>query len=167
MTENEENDIRSKIQQLYSGLSLKAVLGSDTAKIKKFFDAVNTNPLMSILYNSAQQARAELLADEIIDISDNEPDANRARVMVDARKWYASKMQPSKYGDRIDLNVTQNLDISTALMDARQRVKSVQCQEVIQQIAQVPEIIGQLAIDVTGYKPVSKPLDDDMDDIFS
>jgi hypothetical protein len=55
-------------------------------------------------YTRAREEQADFHADEIIEIADTEPDPNKARVRIDARKWKASKMQPKKYGDKIDLN---------------------------------------------------------------
>ena len=39
-------------------------------------------------------------------IADNEEDINRAKVMIDARKWTASKLKPKKYGDRISKEIS-------------------------------------------------------------
>ena len=57
-------------------------------------------------YARAREAQADTLADEITEIADTEPDPNRARVRVDARKWIASKLKPKRYGDRIDVEVS-------------------------------------------------------------
>lgn len=67
-------------------------------------------------YARAREDQADLLADEIISIADdNSRDAeafvggnhvNRARLQIDARKWKASKLAPKKYGDKMD--VTSN-----------------------------------------------------------
>ncbi len=53
-------------------------------------------------YAHAREIQADRFADEIIDIADNEPDPQVARVRMDARKWHASKTAPKKYGDKID-----------------------------------------------------------------
>lgn len=58
----------------------------------------------SAQYARAREEQADYYADEIIEIADTEDDPNKARVRIDARKWKASKMQPKKYGDKIDLN---------------------------------------------------------------
>lgn len=66
----------------------------------------------SAQYARAREEQADFYADEIIDIADTAKDANLARLQIDARKWKASKMQPKKYGDKIDLNhsgVIENL----------------------------------------------------------
>lgn len=74
-------------------------------------------------YARAREAQADALFDEILDIADdsrndvkivgregeeyevcNTEFVQRARLRVDARKWMASKLQPKKYGDKVDLN---------------------------------------------------------------
>jgi len=70
-------------------------------------------------YARACEDRAELIADEILTISDNVgkdivklPDGRevvdnaviqRDRLRVDSRKWLLAKLQPKKYGDKIDV----------------------------------------------------------------
>ncbi len=41
---------------------------------------------------------------EIITIADSCTDPHKTKVQIDARKWYTSKLAPKKYGDKIDLN---------------------------------------------------------------
>lgn len=71
-------------------------------------------------YASARERRAENIFEEIIDIVDCEdhdiilddegnPRVNhdviqRDRLRVDARKWMLGKMQPKKYGDRLEID---------------------------------------------------------------
>lgn len=83
------------------------------------------NPAFCDKYARAREAQAELLAEEIIEIADDTSgdfklvvkdgkeeavyDAEhvqRSKLRVDARKWFASKVAPAKYGDKqtIDLN---------------------------------------------------------------
>lgn len=53
-------------------------------------------------YARACEVRAELYAEEIVDIADREGlDAQQKRVMVDARKWVVSKLLPRQYGDSV------------------------------------------------------------------
>lgn len=84
----------------------------DDEKHKKFLER----------YMRAREAQADLLSDEIIEISDTpqegiviktDKDGNRSeekgdmlghrKLQVDARKWKASKLAPKKYGDKLDL----------------------------------------------------------------
>lgn len=71
-------------------------------------------------YARACEARAEQIFEEILDISDdgaldlvanedgserlNSEHIQRSRLRVDSRKWMLSKLQPKKYGDKLDLN---------------------------------------------------------------
>jgi hypothetical protein len=75
-------------------------------------------------YARAREAQADFLAEEMLKISDEErlttktidsdkgttvevsDNVNRSRLMLDARKWQASKLAPKKYGDKLD--VTSN-----------------------------------------------------------
>lgn len=46
------------------------------------------------------QNQAELLEEAIQDMRSGKVDAAMARVEIDARKWFASKFLPKRYGDR-------------------------------------------------------------------
>lgn len=66
-------------------------------------------------YACAREMQADHYAEEIIEIADapnasvdanGEPvlrDPQRDRLRIDARKWYASKLLPKKYGDAVQL----------------------------------------------------------------
>lgn len=73
-------------------------------------------------YACAREAQADKYAEEIISIADDgkndtylDEDGNertnqdviaRSRLRVDARKWYASKLAPKKYGDKVQAEVS-------------------------------------------------------------
>ena len=52
-------------------------------------------------YARARETLADMNACDIVHIADTEEDSNRARVRIDARKWFASKVAPKKYGDKL------------------------------------------------------------------
>lgn len=54
-------------------------------------------------YAKACDTRADELFDELEEIARTEEDVSRARLIVDTRKWYLSKVMPKKYGDKMDL----------------------------------------------------------------
>lgn len=120
------------IEMVAEGALLKKSLEEQGLRPVEFFRALRTDTQLEMDYDSAQLSRAELLVEELVDIADTEADPIRARVRIDARKWYASKMRPSKYGERIDLNITQVVDIRAAIADARKRVIDI--------VVPVPEI---------------------------
>ncbi|MGE0438682.1 MAG: hypothetical protein AB7P94_17225, partial [Steroidobacteraceae bacterium] len=51
-------------------------------------------------YDQARIEQANTLVDECLDTAKEESDVARARLIIDTRKWFASKMFPKKYGDR-------------------------------------------------------------------
>ena len=77
------------------------------------------------LYARAREARADKLAEDIIEIADasendtytdengvertNQEVVARARLRVDARKWLAAKMLPKKYGDKLQVGGAEDL----------------------------------------------------------
>jgi hypothetical protein len=78
---------------------------------------------LAVSYARATEIRADLMADEVITIADCEvTDPQRARNQMQARQWLASKQHSRRYGDRIDLNVSQTLDVSVTLAEARARL---------------------------------------------
>lgn len=51
-------------------------------------------------YERARACQAEHMFDELLEIADLEEDTNKARLKIDTRKWYLSKVLPKKFGER-------------------------------------------------------------------
>jgi hypothetical protein len=68
-----------------------------------FFDWIKEEEGLADKYARARELQAEYYADEIVRISDETEDPQKARLQVDARKWVASKLLPRKFGERIDV----------------------------------------------------------------
>ncbi len=73
-------------------------------------------------YARARAAQADHYADEIIEIVDTETDPARARVRMDGRKWVASKLAPRKYGDRLETENRNTVDVSDSLTALLERI---------------------------------------------
>lgn len=81
-------------------------------------------------YARAREDQADTLADEIIDIADEQaevtkedgttydPDVGRDKLRVDARKWVAAKLKPKKYGDKVDVAHSGDMRVTIAATDA-------------------------------------------------
>lgn len=55
-------------------------------------------------YEKSCNTRAELMFEELLEIADEKnKDVIRARLRVDTRKWYLSKVLPKKFGEKLDL----------------------------------------------------------------
>jgi hypothetical protein len=76
--------------------------------VHQWLDSV---PAFADRYARARSHQATALAERAVveAWSDLEPQyVNRARLRYDAAKWMASKLDPSKWGDKADLNVNVN-----------------------------------------------------------
>jgi len=86
-------------------------------------DWLSKDSEFSDLYARARVEQAEFMAEEILEIADDgrndfmEDDdgfrimgenIQRSKVRIDARKWLMGKLKPRKYGDRLDVNVTED-----------------------------------------------------------
>lgn len=62
-------------------------------------------------YDRARELQADYLAEQVLEIADkaavrpNKAKSTAARNQMDARKWYAGKVRPKRWGDRVDVNV--------------------------------------------------------------
>ena len=91
-----------------------------------FYNWINDDDSLVDKYARARELQAEYLADQIIQLSNEEliseettifddgqgnektsttrrDNFNRTRLQIDARKWKASKLAPKKFGERVDV----------------------------------------------------------------
>jgi hypothetical protein len=132
----------------YAGESIGRILESPKDR-HEFFDLLAQNAELSERYSRAQAARAELYGDQVVEIADNEPDFQRARNKMDARKYVASKLHPQKWGDRIDLNI-KTIDLSIPLAEAEGRLQLRPGRDLEKQvISQVVNLVADKRDDAT------------------
>jgi hypothetical protein len=95
-------------------------------------------------YARAREAQADVYADEIIALANNSREGikteetvdeegkstskivradmvERTRLQIDARKWFASKVAPKKYGDRQAIELSGSVDIVSAIAAGKKR----------------------------------------------
>lgn len=60
---------------------------------------VGRDPELSVRYAKACDARADAIGEDLMRIADTEPDAARARVQTDVRRWWLSRLH-RRYADR-------------------------------------------------------------------
>lgn len=113
------DDICADIER---GLSLRKSLINAGVSSQTFYSIIDEDEKKSKQYARACEARAEFIVDEMLEIADeNNLDAYlddegelkidgnmvaRSKLKVDTRKWYVSKLNPKKYGDKIDIDHT-------------------------------------------------------------
>jgi hypothetical protein len=105
------------IQRVSDGLSvMKAVIG--IMSIQTFYDGIKQHNLIDD-YTRARELRSDRIFEDILAIADkanndtytdadgvervNREVVDRAKIQIDARKWMLGKMQPKKYGDKMDI----------------------------------------------------------------
>jgi hypothetical protein len=94
---------------------------------------IRENPALREKYAEACEDRADLLAEEIERLADEEIPADldgpsksawiqRQRLRVDTRKWTASKLRPRLWGDKTTVEVTNTTTVDIrALLEKRER----------------------------------------------
>lgn len=74
------------------------------------------------MYAGARAERADLLAEETVEIADQaDPLTDNpalVKLRIDARKWAAAKMAPKTYGDKIEHDHGKGLTVTIASADA-------------------------------------------------
>ena len=113
---------------LSEGMSLRKMLKADTQGVlpaqSTIYDWLLRYPEFAEQYTRAREEQADTLADEIIDIADEQPEIvvvtdKTGKVIehkldgaylqwqknrIEARKWTAMKLKPKKYGDKLGLH---------------------------------------------------------------
>lgn len=57
-------------------------------------------------YQTARENQAHSLAEQALEIVHTEPDPQRARVLLDAHKWFTAKTHPVQFGDQVQVHHT-------------------------------------------------------------
>ena len=107
------------LERIEDGESMRAVLDLKRDKEilpsrRLFSEWLNNDTKLSSQYARSCKERADKIFDDILLIADETENDNingvlnseaiqRSRLRVDARKWALSKMNPKKYGDKMDL----------------------------------------------------------------
>jgi hypothetical protein len=119
----EEEKFEQVCNKIESGMSLRKIFSSTDSPMSNtlFYRLIKENKELNERYARAKEIYADSIFDEIIEISDHSNEDHtpftggnviqRDRLKVDARKWILSKLEPKKYGDKLDIdaNVNQNI----------------------------------------------------------
>lgn len=154
------------IDELYNGLTLKDALLKYRVGTRSFYDFKASDAQYEQDYDRARIANTHGEADEIKTIADDpDIDPNRARNMIDARKWRASKMNPRVYGDRLDVNIEQRIGIGALILEQRNKALTHQQHLEIEVNSQVIETKEQSINGIVGSKP-NDPQDKDASEVL-
>lgn len=116
------------ISEIEKGRSLRSVLSDDnTPSNAVFYEWVDSSEEKMKQYARACEERADSIFEEMLEIADNGTNdfmtiikgdisynvedkevTNRSKLRLDTRKWMLSKMQPKKYGEKLDVTTGGN-----------------------------------------------------------
>lgn len=124
-------------ERISDGESLRAILADDGMPASStVFKWLGENAAFSEQYARAREAQADAVFDEILTIADdgrndwmerenadgenigwaiNGEAVRRSQLRIDARKWMAGKLRPKKYGEKLDVEHTGQLEINVTI----------------------------------------------------
>jgi hypothetical protein len=118
---------KEEIEKIFNSICIKIENGKPLRQIlkeknmpssKTFFEWIDKDEEKIKRYARACEERADAIFEDMIEIADNQEgdvlqvgdkeivnhnQINRAKLRVDTRKWILSKMNPKKYGDKLEL----------------------------------------------------------------
>jgi len=101
--------IAQSTQSLASIVTRLQAQHTDFPSIASIYRLLRDNEAFSDQYACAKSDQADLMADQILEISDDDSgddqgntSVQRAKLKVEARKWLASKLKSKVYGDKSD-----------------------------------------------------------------
>ena len=138
-TEEKANDI---CKMLANGMTLLAICQlPDMPEMTTVHRWMDNFPEFQSNYAHARKLQADAMAEMVITEAFNSHDAPIGRLRMDALRWFASKMAPKKYGDKVEIesNTNQNFKISFNVpdRDTRDSLKELNAPPV--SIAPLPE----------------------------
>ena len=128
LNQNQQMQFDDVCARIADGMSLRAACDFDDAPTREIIRAwLNSGDgALVAQYERAREEQADHYADEIIEIADNQDiEPNSRRIMVDARKWIASRLKPKVYGDKLAIGGADDLPaIKTEVINEAEAFRS-------------------------------------------
>lgn len=116
-------DVSAALNAAYNGLPWEEIAEAAGCSYRELWTRRREDALFDQALADARDAGLELRADSLYTLGeDPETDINRARLLSDNIKWLLARRKRKDYGDRVDVDVRQVVDISLALTEARRRI---------------------------------------------
>lgn len=112
-------------QEIFDAICMRIASGGDNSSLRAickeagmpsrqtFNEWRQRNAALQEQYDRACLDREDTYFDELIEIADTEPDPQRARNRMDARKWAWARMNRKKFGDKVEMDATVTGTIET------------------------------------------------------
>lgn len=130
-------------EQLALGMSMRKVCAPDNIpSMQTVFSWLRTNKEFLEQYTRAKEEAADLLVEDMIEIADDATNdymekvvsdgegggnvvgymvngefVNRSRLRIETRKWLAMKLKPKKYGDKLAVDQTGEINVNHSYAD--------------------------------------------------
>lgn len=100
-------------------------------------------PAFDDAWGRARASTFDAMADDLTQVTDSTkfPDVNRARLWADNVKWVLARRDRRNYGDKVEIDINQTVDIGAALAEAKARA--------LPAIRQRDDVIDVECVDVT------------------
>ena len=167
---NQRDAVDRVIARVLDGAPLRVAIGEAGVSVTTFNKWLQSDKVAATNYARATELRADLLADEALHLADGDGDPAKVRNQLAVRQWLAAKLNSKRYGDRIDLNVTQTIDVGITLAEARARLRPVsdQTNVIDAHVIDSIEVSPVRSLDKQSIsRVVDVPTGDDVLDIFN
>jgi hypothetical protein len=105
-----EGDISKIIERLAEGLTLKKSCEISKVNYPNVVKRIHESEVLTKLYARAKDEFAHYCVQEMFEIVDSEPDVQKARLKCDNVKWYAARVLPKQYGDKVSMEHSSDPD---------------------------------------------------------
>lgn len=93
------------LSRISSGESVRSIARDPEMPAQStIFDWALHHPEFSVQYDKAVDVRMEIRAEEIEELAETMEDLQRAKLVIDTKKWNMSKLKPKRFGDKLDLD---------------------------------------------------------------
>jgi len=92
-------------ERISDGTTVRAALATESVNRSTLWRWLQEDAALRALFERARVAQAHALAEDVINLADGatQQTANAVRLAVDARKWYASKLVPKLFSERMEV----------------------------------------------------------------
>ena len=97
--------------------SLRSVTSDKDMPAHPFvYKEMERDPAFATRYAQAADDRADGIFEECLEIADADDltpeEVQRARLRIDTRKWMVGKLRPSKYSDKLDIDLKAKMNVT-------------------------------------------------------
>jgi hypothetical protein len=115
------------IDAAHTGATYKQIAEAMGCSRATLFKMMMSNAPLKTRLEQARAIGYASTADEVKTLVTDNPliDVQMLRLHSDNAKWYLSKMDPARFGDKLELNVNKTVDLRTAIEEGRSRTRII------------------------------------------